>query len=152
MLTGGHADDAVQAPALLDQVEGVIVSVTTNGTYDVEPTYAAAAARQLHPPPGVVVPPRASAVPSSDGTDGASQSPRDHHIQLMAERGHMGWQRATGYSKRNHAETAVARCKHLVGPKLRARSLPGQQGEAAIAVEVLNRMIRTTKPVTVRLA
>jgi hypothetical protein len=46
----------------------------------------------------------------------------------------------------------MARYKHLIGPKLRARSLPAQKGEVAIAVAVLNRMIRTAKPVSVRVA
>ena len=122
VLTEGHADDAAQVPGLLGQVESVIASVTADGAYDGEPTYAAAAARQHHPPLDVVVPPRASAVPSSDGSNGASQSLRDRHIQLMAERGRMGWRKATGYGRRNQAETAMARYKHLIGPKLRARS------------------------------
>jgi hypothetical protein len=52
----------------------------------------------------------------------------------------MGWQRATEYGRRNQVETAMFRYKHLIGPKLRARSLPAQQGEVAIAVAVLNRM------------
>ncbi len=46
--------------------------------------------------------------------------------------------------------TAIGRYKHLIGPKLHARTLPGQQGEAALAVTVLNRMIRAAKPVSVR--
>jgi len=127
--------------ALLGQVGGVIASVTADGAYDGEPTYAAAAARQPHPPLDVVVPPRASAVPSSGGSDSNVQSPRDRHIRLMAERGRMGWQRATGYGRRNQAETTMFKYKHLIGPKLRARSLPAQRGEVAIAVAVLNRMI-----------
>jgi len=45
----------------------------------------------------------------------------------------------------------MPRYKHLIGPKLRARSLPTQQGEVTIAVAVLNRMIRTAKPVSVRI-
>ncbi len=126
--------------------------MTADGAYDGEPTYAAAAARQPHPPPDVVVPPRASAVPSSDGSDGNAQSPRDRHIQLMAERGRLGWQRETGYGRRNQAETAMARYKHLIGPKLRTRSPPAQRGEVAIAVAVLNKMIRTAKPVSVQIA
>ena len=44
----------------------------------------------------------------------------------------------------------MGRYKHLLGPKLRARNLPGQQGEVAIAVVALNKMIRTTKPASVR--
>ncbi len=41
---------------------------------------------------------------------------------------------------------------HLIGPKLPARSLPAQRGEVAIAVAALNKMIRTAKPVSVRVA
>ena len=96
--------------------------------------------------------PRASAVPSAGKGDGDRQNPRDCYIQLMAECGRMGWQQATGYGRRNQAETAMFRYKHLIGPKLRARSLPAQRGEVAIAVAVLNTMTRTAKPVSVRVA
>jgi hypothetical protein len=108
-------------------------------------------ARQRDPPPDVVVPPRASAVPSTDD-DPAMQSPRDRHIGLIAERGRMAWQRATGYGRRSLGETAIGRYKHLIGPKLRARNLPGQRGEAALAVQALNRMTLVAKPISVRLA
>ncbi len=64
----------------------------------------------------------------------------------------MAWQRATGYGRRSLAETAVGRHKAIIGPRLHARSLPAQQGEAVIAVGVLNRMIRTAKPISVRVA
>ena len=149
-LTDGDADDAAQVPALLAQADGTIASVTADGAYDGEPTYAAAAARQPDPLPDVVVPPRASAVPSTG--DVAKQSPRDRHIRLIAEKGRMGWQRATGYGRRSLGETAVGRYKHLIGPKLRARTLPGQRGEVALAIQALNRMIRAAKPVSVRIA
>ena len=45
-------------------------------------------------------------------------------------------------------KTAMSRPKHLIGPKLRGHTIPGQQGEAALAVSVLNRMTRTAKPVS----
>ena len=148
VLTDGSEDDAVQAPALLRQCEGTLASVTADGAYDHEPVYQAAAARQPGSPPKVVIPPRADAVLST--ADPNQQSPRDRHVQLMAERGRIGWQRATGYGKRNHAETTMGRYKHLIGPKLSARSRPAQLGEVALAVQVLNRMIRKAKPVSVR--
>jgi len=148
VLTDGDADDAAQAPALLRQCEGTLASVTADGAYDREPVYQAAAARQPGSPIKVVVPPRADAVTSTP--DPAGQTLRDHHIRLMAERGRIGWQRATGYGKRNHAETTMGRYKHLIGPKLHARTRPGQSGEVALAVQVLNRMIRTAKPASVR--
>ena len=149
VLTDGNADDAAQVPALLGQAEGTIASVTADGAYDGEPTYAAAA-RQRDPPPDVVIPPRASAVPSCD--DPAKQSPRDRHIQLIAEHGRMAWQKATGYGRRSLGETAIGRYKHLIGPTLRARTQSGQQGEAALSVQVLNRMTRIAKPISVRVA
>ena len=83
-------------------------------------------------------------------SDPDQQSPRDRHIRLMAERGRIGWQRATGYARRNHVDTTMGRYKHLIGPKLRARSRPSQHGEVALAVQVLNRMIREAKAVSVR--
>ena len=57
VLTDGDADNAVQAPALLRQCEGILASVTADGAYDRDPVYQAAAARQAGPPPKVVVPP-----------------------------------------------------------------------------------------------
>ena len=46
----------------------------------------------------------------------------------------------------------MGRSKHLISPKLRARTLSSQQGEAALAVLVLTRMTRTAKPLSVRAA
>ncbi|MGI4942858.1 MAG: IS5 family transposase, partial [Janthinobacterium lividum] len=146
ILTEGHADDAAQAPGLFGQLEGCITTVSADGAYDSDAVYQAAA-RQHDPPPDVVIPPRACAVPSTN--DPATRTPRDRHIQLIVEKGRMAWQRATGYGRRSLVETAIGRYKHLIGPKLRARTLPGQQGEAALAVAVLNRMIKIAKPVTV---
>ncbi len=150
VLTDNTTDDAGQVPALLEQIEGEIASVAADGAYDGEPVYRAIAAHQPDPVPDVVIPPRASAVPGTEDPD--AQSQRDCHIRLIAEKGRMAWQRATGYGRRSLAETAVGRHKAIIGPKLRARSLPAQQGEAAMAAEVLNRMIRAAKPISVRVA
>ena len=150
LLTGNAADDASQLPGLLEAIEGEIASVTADGVYDGEPVYQAIANHQLDPTPNVIIPPRTSAVPSTENTEAPSQ--RIRHIRLIAEKGRMAWQRATGYGRRSLAETAVGRYKAIIGPKLRARLLPAQQGEAAMAAEVLNRMIRVAKPVSVRAA
>jgi len=147
VLTGGDGDDAAQAPDLLRQCEDTITSLTADSAYDRDPVYQAAT-RQSGSPPAVVIPPRSDAMLSTADPD--RQTSRDRHIQLMAERGRIGWQRVTGYGKRNHAETTMNRYKHLIGPKLRARTRPGQCGEVALAVQVLNRMIRTAKPASVR--
>jgi transposase len=148
VLTDNASDDAGQVLALLEAIEGEIVSVMADGAYDGEPVYQAIADHQPDPPPDVVIPPRASAVPSTENAE--AQSQRDRHIRLIAERGRMAWQKATGYGRRSLAETAIGRYKAIIGPKLRTRMLPAQQGEAIMAVEVLNRMIRVAKPVSVR--
>jgi hypothetical protein len=111
------------------------------------PVYRAVAGR--HPPPDVVIA-RVSAVASTE--DAGAQNQRDRHVQLFAERGRIACQRATGHGRRSHVETAVGRYKGLIGPKLRACGLPAQHGEAAIAVEMLNRMLRVAKPISVRAA
>jgi len=87
VLTDGNADDAVRAPALLRQAKGRIASVTADGAYDSEPVYQDATARQHDPPPDVVIPPRASALPATN--DPTAQSPRDCHIRFTAEKGRM---------------------------------------------------------------
>ena len=61
----------------------------------------------------------------------------------------MAWQKAIGYGRRNRVETAIGRYKHIIGSKLWAQSFNSQQGEVAIAVQVLNRMIRIAKPISV---
>ncbi|MGI4796077.1 MAG: IS5 family transposase [Janthinobacterium lividum] len=150
VLTAGNCDDAGQAPDLLRQVEGTIGSLTADGAYDSDAVYRAASACRNGLPPDVVVPPRSSAVASTE--DPAAQTSRDRHIQPVAEKSRMAWQRITGYGRRNLVETAIGRYQHLIGPKLRARTLIAQQGEAALAVAVLNRMNRVAKPVSVRRA
>src|ERR687886_1006461 len=75
VLTDNSADDAGQVPALLEQIEGEIASVTADGAYDGEPVYQAIASYQPDPPPDVVIPPRASAVPSTEG----AQARRPRH-------------------------------------------------------------------------
>jgi hypothetical protein len=124
--------------------------VLADGAYDGEPVYRSIQARQSAPPPTIVIPPRASAVPGAV-TD-AAESQRDHHVRFIEKNGHAAWRTATGYGRRSLAETAVGRYRGLIGSRLRARTLPTQQGEAALGVEVLNRMIRVAKPASVRIA
>ena len=121
-----------------------------DGAYDGQPVYQAIASHQPDPPSDVIIPPRASAVVST--ADAAGHTQRDRHIRFIAEKGRMAWQKATEYGRRARAETTVGRDKAIIGPRLRARSLPAQQGEAAIAVAVLNHMIRVAKPISIRAA
>jgi hypothetical protein len=106
-LTTNDVDDGSQVGPLLDQVEGAVASFTGDGAYDRKDVYATVAER--HPEAAVVVPPRKDAVPSETAATAPTQ--RDRHLELIAERGRMGWQKATGYNVRAKAEAAVSRYK-----------------------------------------
>lgn len=147
-LTDPDKGDITAVPGLLATVEGPIASVIADGAYDGASVYRAAFLRQRDPPPAIVIPPRASS--TVDIADAGIPTVRDRHVRHIAEKGRMAWQKATGYGRRSRVETAIGRYKHSIGPKLRARSADGQRGEVAIAVSALNRMIRTAKPVSVR--
>ena len=110
--------------------------------------YATVAER--HPEAAVVVPPRKDAVPSETAATAPTQ--RDRHLELIAERGRMGWQKATGYNVRAKAEAAVSRYKRVIGDALRSRTDDRQATEVAIAIRALNRMLELGRPKSVRIA
>jgi hypothetical protein len=91
-LTPHDVDDGSQAGPLLDHVAGPVVSFTGDGAYDQDGVYASVAER--HPEAAVVVPPRATAVPSE--TAESAPTPRDRHLQHIADHGRMAWQKASG--------------------------------------------------------
>src|SRR3954453_14414523 len=148
-LTTNDVDDGSRVGPLLDQVEGAAVaSFAGDGAYDSGDVYAAVAER--HPEAAVVVPPRTSAVPSEAAATAPTQ--RDRHLELIAERGRRGWQKATGYNARAKAEAAVPRYKRVIGDALRSRTDDRQATEVAIAVRALNRMLELGRPESVRIA
>ena len=149
-LTTTEEGDASLVGPLLDQITGPIASVTADGAYDGEPVYRAVAARQPDPPAAVIIPPRATAVPSPFADTEPTQ--RDQHIRMIQDRGRMGWQKAVGYGQRSLGETAVFRYKVIIGRRLRARTLPSQKTEARVACSVLNRMTSLGMPVPQRIA
>jgi Transposase DDE domain len=149
-LTSNDEGDASQVSSLLVQIPGEIAAVVADGAYDGEPVYRAVAERQSDPPVAVVIPPRSTAVPSIAANTTPSQ--RDRHIALIREKGRIGWQKAVGYGRRSLGETAMFRYKALIGPGLRARSLPAQKSEARAGCAVLNRMTRLGMPTTQRVA
>jgi hypothetical protein len=125
-----------------------MTSVLADGAYDGGPVYRAIAARQPQLPPAVIIPPRATAVPSAVRDTAPSQ--RDRHIQTIREKGRRGWERAVGYGQRSLVETAMFRYKTLIGPALRARRFAAQQVEARVACSVINRMTELGMPISQR--
>ena len=100
-LTPDDVGDVSVLPELLDQFDGDVASMTADGAYDGEAAYSAVADR--HPAAAVVIPPRATAVPSH-----ATTTQRDRHLAAIAEHGRIAWQRSSGYSRRSLVETARA--------------------------------------------
>ena len=147
-LTTQDVDDASQVGPLLDQVDGPIASFTGDGAYDQDGVYASVAER--YPEAAVIVPPRSTAVPSATAETAPTQ--RDRHLELVAEKGRMVWQRASGYTKRARAEATIGRFKRVIGDGLRSRTDERRATEMDVAVQVLNRMLELGRPESVRIA
>jgi len=144
-LTDQDTDDPSQVGPLLDQIDDPIGRVTADGAYDGAPTYQTIAT--YGDSIEVVIPPRSTAVPS--GNPGLPTQ-RDRHLAMIAEQGRLSWQVATDYGQRSLVETTMGRYKALIGPRLRTRGFAAQQTEAAVGVAVLNRMLATGGPDSVR--
>ena len=147
-LTSKDVDDGAELGALLDQVEAPLATLTADGAYDQDNVYATVA--EHSPEATVVVPPRATAVPSPTAETDPTQ--RDRHIQAIAERGRMGWQKTSAYNARAGAEGAMSRYKRIIGDTLRSHTRLTQEVETRIAVTVLNRMLDFGRPESVRAA
>ena len=102
------------------------------------------------PDAAVIIPPRSTAVPRDTADTDPTQ--RDRHIQLLEQRGWLGWQRAVNYGRRSLGEVTMFRYKKLIGHDLHARSLPTQKTEATVACKVINIMTSLGMPVSRRVA
>jgi transposase len=145
-LTTTEDGDASQVGPLLDQISGPIASVTADGAYDGDPVYCTVAERD--PAAAVIIPPRSTAVPSSTAESAPTQ--RDRHLQLIQERGRLGWQKAVNYGRRSLGEVAMMRYKTLIGHRLHARTLSTQKAEAVAGCKVINIMAHLGMPVSQR--
>ena len=147
-LTTHEIDDGSRVGPLLEQVARPVASFTGDGAYDRDDVYSEVTER--HPDAAVIVPPRSAAVPSAAAETTPTQ--RDRHLQLIAERGRMGWQRISGYNWRALVEADIGRFKRVIGDALRSRTERRRTTEVGVAVHVLNRMLELGRPEYVRFA
>jgi len=140
--------EVVHQPADDGACTGSLASFTADGAYDQDGVYAAVADR--HPGAAVIVPPRATAVPSEVADTAPTQ--RDGHLRCIAETGRMGWQTSSGYNRRAKVEAAIGRWKQVIGDGLRARKDDCRATEVEVSVHVLNRMLRLGRPSYVSIA
>jgi hypothetical protein len=108
----------------------------------------AIAARQPQAPPAVILPARVTAVPSP--TADTAPNLRDRHLEVIQQRGRLGGQKTVDYGKRALVETALFRYQTLMGPRLRARTLPAQKSEARMACSAIHRMTQLGMPISQR--
>jgi Transposase DDE domain len=136
-LSTNDVDDGSQVGPLLDQIDRSVVAFTGDGAYDQEGVYASVADR--HAEAAVIVPPRSTAVLSE--TVETEPTQRACHLQLIAGKGRMGWQKASGYNQRARVEAAIGRYRRVIGDGLRSRTDRRRATEVAVAVRALNRML-----------
>src|SRR6478672_5508831 len=146
ILTDHDVDDASQVGPLLDQIAEPVELFLGDGGYDRTGVYTALDER--YPAAKVIVPPRVDAVLSATADTEPTQ--RDCHIQAIAGKGRMAWQRDSGYNERARVEGQFARWKQVIGDGLRFHSDEARATEVAIAAQVLNRML--DRPNSVRVA
>ena len=146
-LTSDDVDDGSQVELLLDQITAPLASIG-GGAYDQIDIYGTVT--QHHPDAGVIIPPRATAVPSNmaEGTP----SEREQHLQSIAKHGRMGWQKRSGYTRRPPVETSISRFKRVIGDALRSQWVQRRATEVAIAISALNHMFELGRQKSVRIA
>ena len=63
----------------------------------------------------------------------------------------MGWQKASGYNLRALVEADIGRWKRVIGEALQSQTDGRQATDVAIAVNVLNRMLKLGRPNYIRI-
>jgi Transposase DDE domain len=145
-LTSNAVDDASEACHLIDQIDKQINSCGGDGAYDREKVRAKLHALGIKQ----IIPPQRNAV--LDKQHRAHLKPRDQAIESIEKIGRKEWKIEQGYHQRSKAETAMFRYKTILGDKLAARKTAHQQTEVVIGCKILNRMLLTSKPISVRVA
>jgi hypothetical protein len=147
-VTRKDIDDAAMVDTLLDQIADPITSFTADGAYDQERVSQAVVERD--PDAAIIVPPRTGAVANASAETTPTQ--RDRHLRMIAERGRMAWQKASGYNLRAKVEASIGRYKRVIGDGLRSRTDRTEATEVALAAAALNRMLAFGRPNYVRIA
>lgn len=145
VLTDQNTSDIGQIEPLLDQIDAPIGCFMADGAYDGDLAYGKI--RQHSPNADIIIPPPSNAVPKQIY---GPHDRRDWHIRMIEDYGRLSWQKLTGYGKRSLVETAIGRYKSIIANKLRSRQFENQKTEAALACNILNRMLASARPKSVR--
>ena len=143
-LTGRRTPDCARVPALFEQIEDPVASISADGAYDAVGVYRAAQAKGEGRAVRVVIPPGRNARPSPRPC--AALRERNRNIRSIRRLGRRAWQKRSGYSRRSMVENAIYRYKTIIGRGMRSRTLKGQRVEVQLACKILNMMTRLGMP------
>lgn len=136
-LTKDDVGDPTALPDLVEQIDADVTRFIADGAYDGDPTSDLLTGR-FGDDVEIIIPPPKNATFSSDAGDNPTL--RDQRIAAISTGGRMAWQVSSGYNQRSRGEAQMGRWKMVIGPKLKARSLPNQKTEARIGTHILNKM------------
>jgi len=145
VLSDQNSSDISQITDLLEQIDRPVASFAADGAYDSDETYRSL--RHHSPGVSIIVPPRARLLPENIY---GPPDQRDWHSRTIAEHGRMRWQAITNYGRRSNVETTMGRYKSVIGNHLRSRTSANQQTEIKLACRILNRMLTSARPDSVR--
>jgi len=126
-------------PPELDHPVQDVARVTADAAYDTVAFYEAAGCRGAT----VVVPPDKTARVSRRRPRSSAQ---DRTITAVKAIGRRRWKKVSGYHRQARVENAFFRYTSIIGEALRARTPGGQEAEALLACNVLNRMTELGRP------
>ena len=134
---------------MIEDLGAVVERFTADGAYDTRAVYGAIAATNSGDPT-IMIPPKRTAAVDPHATGAWRQ--RNVGIERIAEVGRRQWRKESGAHRQAGAENGMYRYKRTFGDSLRARRFDSQKREAALAVNVLNRMAGLGMPCSVTVA
>ena len=137
-LTTRRTHDCTQVPALLDQIDHPLTSVSADGAYDTHAVYEAAHERGQGRAVRVLIPPGRNARLSPRPSTALWE--RNRNVHSIRELGRRQWHTQSGYSKRSMVENTMYRYKTIIGRSMRSRTFGGQRAEVQLACGILNTM------------
>jgi hypothetical protein len=147
-LTDNSVDDAAQTKALVKQIARPINSFKGDGAYDKQKTRKTL--HETNKNMRQVIPPQHNAVTGKKPQAHLQQ--RDEDIGSIAQVGRKQWKVQNGYHHRSKSETVMFRYKTILGGQLSARKIDNRQTEIRVGCRILNIMLQTAKPISVKVA
>jgi hypothetical protein len=145
-LTENGVDDASQVEPLLTQAaeRGVeVIKLGGDGAYDRKKCWDLLAKKGIQG----IIPPQENAAYWVDENGELLDHERNKILKRIDATSRKEWKEQSGYHRRSLGETAMFRFKKILGNSLFSREIETQQTEAAIKVNVLNKLTGLGMPI-----